>query len=376
MGMWSRLTATIATLLITLAFIAVAQAVQPDEVLADPALEGRARDEYLLPVISGEKTSCFAPTEADAGSDPAAMRTTAVRAGDDYVINGVKRFITGAGDSDVAQVFAVTDPQKRARGGITGFLVDMDTPGVKLAASYDLMVDDKPCEIVFDNVRVPAWKRIGNEGEGFKHAQSWINSGRLRHGARSLGGVAAFRFWPYALESRGESELLPGSRVTPALFGVLGVRPILGRALTDDDARVGAPKVAVIVVGTFFQMVLVLANTTRQTDPALLEAAQTLGAGDLTSQAPEEGGDETAHVAGAFNRMARELAAREFVAGDTYTIADISLFAYVGRSREAELPLDELANVVAWIERVEAQPEFLAEVFPYSIDPHSSRELP
>ncbi len=150
-------------------------------------LEGRAREEYLLPIISGEKTSCFAQTEADAGSDPAAMRTQAVRDGDDYVINGVKRFITGADEADFAQVFAVTDPEKRARGGITGFLVDMNTPGVKVAASYDLMIDDKPCEIVFDNVRVPAWKRIGQEGEGFKHAQSWINSGRIRHGARSLG---------------------------------------------------------------------------------------------------------------------------------------------------------------------------------------------
>jgi acyl-CoA dehydrogenase len=151
------------------------------------ALEGRAREEYLLPVINGTKTSCFAQTEADAGSDPAAMRTTAVKDGDHYVINGVKRFITGADEVDFAQVFAVTDTEKRARGGITGFLVDMNTPGVKVAASYDLMVDDKPCEIVFDNARVPEWKRIGQEGDGFKHAQSWLNSGRIRHGARSLG---------------------------------------------------------------------------------------------------------------------------------------------------------------------------------------------
>jgi acyl-CoA dehydrogenase len=152
-------------------------------------LEGQAREQYLLPVISGEKRSCFAQTEAEAGSDPAAMRTNAVRDGDFYVINGVKRFITGADEADFAQVFAVTDPEKRSRGGITGFLVDMDTPGVKVAASYDLMVDDKPCEIVFDNVRVPAWKRIGKEGEGFKQAQSWLNSGRIRHGARSLGVI-------------------------------------------------------------------------------------------------------------------------------------------------------------------------------------------
>jgi acyl-CoA dehydrogenase len=150
-------------------------------------LEGEARENYLLPVIRGEKVSCFAQTEPDAGSDPANMRTTAVREGEHYVINGVKRFITNAERADFAQVFAVTDPQKKARGGISGFLVDMDTPGVRVAAQYDLMVDDKPCEIVFDNVRVPAKNRIGNEGDGFRHAQSWINAGRIRHGARSLG---------------------------------------------------------------------------------------------------------------------------------------------------------------------------------------------
>lgn len=150
-------------------------------------LGGEMRERYLMPVIRGEKRSCFAQTEADAGSDPAAMRTNAVRDGDHYVINGVKRFITGADEADFAQVFAVTDPEKRARGGISAFVVDMNTPGVRVAASYDLMVDDKPCEIVFDNVKVPVANRIGKEGEGFGLAQSWINAGRIRHGARSLG---------------------------------------------------------------------------------------------------------------------------------------------------------------------------------------------
>jgi acyl-CoA dehydrogenase len=117
------------------------------------------------------------------------MRTNAVRDGDHYVINGVKRFITGADEADFVQVFAVTDPEKRARGGISGFLVDMNTPGVRVAASYDLMVDDKPCEIVFENVRVPAANLIGQEGEGFRLAQNWINAGRIRHGARSLGVI-------------------------------------------------------------------------------------------------------------------------------------------------------------------------------------------
>ncbi len=106
------------------------------------SLGGDARENYLLPVIRGEKVSCFAQTEADAGSDPAAMRTTAVRDGGSYVINGVKRFIKNADEADFAQVFAVTDPEKRARGGITGFLVDMDTPGVnsRPVGTYDSRV--------------------------------------------------------------------------------------------------------------------------------------------------------------------------------------------------------------------------------------------
>jgi len=72
----------------------------------------------------------------------------------------------------------------------------------------------------------------------------------------------------------------------------------------------------------------------------------------------------------------RELASRPFIAGDAYTIADISLFAYTSRAHEAKLPLGDFANVVAWIERVEAQPGFLAKMYPYSIDPNSGGELP
>lgn len=72
----------------------------------------------------------------------------------------------------------------------------------------------------------------------------------------------------------------------------------------------------------------------------------------------------------------RELAARPFIAGDAYTIADISLFAYTSRADEAKLPLGDFANVVAWIARVEAQAGFLAKTYPYSIDPHSAGELP
>ena len=150
-------------------------------------LDERQKQEYLLPVIRGEKKHCFAQTEPDAGGDPASIRTTAVRDGDDYVINGYKRFITAAKSADFAQVIAVTDRKKGARGGISAFLVDMNTPGLTIVRAQKTMMDDEPYEVAFDNVRVPAWKRIGAEGDGFKFGQTWITAGRIRHGARALG---------------------------------------------------------------------------------------------------------------------------------------------------------------------------------------------
>ena len=78
----------------------------------------------------------------------------------------------------------------------------------------------------------------------------------------------------------------------------------------------------------------------------------------------------------ALHILDRELASRPFIAGDAYTIADISLFAYTSRAIEAKLPLGDFANIAAWIGRVEAEPGFLATMYPYSIDPHSSGELP
>ncbi len=151
------------------------------------SLTGDQKSRYLDPVLAGKKRACFAQTEPDAGADPSSMRTRAVRDGNRYVINGVKRFITHAEKSDFAQVIAVTDPAKGARGGISCFLVDMDTPGVRIATQHQTMMGDAPCEIVFENVEVPEENRVGREGEGFATAQRWLNEGRIRHGARACG---------------------------------------------------------------------------------------------------------------------------------------------------------------------------------------------
>ena len=143
---------------------------------------------FLFPVLRGEKRVCFAQTEPDAGSDPANMRTRAIQDGDHYVLNGTKRFITGAGRADYGQVMAVTDPEKRARGGITCFIVDMKSSGVTLERQWPTMMGDAPWQINFDNARVPATNIIGDLGRGFYLAQKWIQEGRIRgHGAWPLG---------------------------------------------------------------------------------------------------------------------------------------------------------------------------------------------
>src|SRR5258705_4778236 len=143
---------------------------------------------FLEPVLRGELRFCFAQTEPDAGSDPANMRTRAVKNGDHFVVNGTKRFITAAGRSDYAQLMALTDPEKKARGGITCFAVDLKSPGVHLERQWPTMMGEAPWQLLFDKVRVPAPNVIAQAGGGFSIAQKWIGEGRIRgHGARPVG---------------------------------------------------------------------------------------------------------------------------------------------------------------------------------------------
>jgi acyl-CoA dehydrogenase len=146
------------------------------------------KERFLHPVLRGEKRVCFAQTEPDAGSDPGSIRTRAVRDGDDFVINGTKRFITGAGEADLAQLMVATDPDKGAKGGITCFMLDLTSPGVTLVESWPTITGEPLWEIRLQDVRVPADNVIGDLGEGFRLGQQWLSEGRIRtHGARSLG---------------------------------------------------------------------------------------------------------------------------------------------------------------------------------------------
>jgi len=151
------------------------------------SLSNEQKKRYLDPVLKGEKSTAFAQTEPDAGADPGGMRTTAVREGDYYHINGYKRFIAHAKGADFLQLVAATDPKKGSRGGLTVFLVDMDTPGVSIAGKTVHMMGDVTYEIALDDVKVPVENRIGNEGDGMKAAQTWINANRVAQAARGLG---------------------------------------------------------------------------------------------------------------------------------------------------------------------------------------------
>ncbi|MFD7369712.1 acyl-CoA dehydrogenase family protein [Nocardiopsis alba] len=157
---------------------------EADNILYHADEEQRRR--YLLPTIEGELRSCFAITEPGAGSDAKAIRTRAVRDGDAWVLNGEKTFITGGNEADFALVFAVTDPEKGADGGVTCFLVDRDMGWT--SEPIDTMGERRPASLVFQDVRVPSSNVLGEEGRGFALAMRWIGKGRYLLPARALGG--------------------------------------------------------------------------------------------------------------------------------------------------------------------------------------------
>ena len=144
------------------------------------------KEKYLIPVISGDKRTCFALTEPNGGSDPSQMRTTAVREGDHYRINGTKIFITGADKADFVQLFCRTIDNGQDLG-VSCFLVDRNTPGLTLGQNFELMTPDRPWELVFDEVRVPSEQLVGGVGKGWDLAREFLDVGRLIHGPKAIG---------------------------------------------------------------------------------------------------------------------------------------------------------------------------------------------
>ncbi len=161
-------------------------------IILDGTEEQRRR--YLPRLASGEWTGCFALTEPEAGSDAAGIRTTAEFKDGRWVLNGRKQFITNGDVARLATVFAVTDGEKRARGGITAFLVEKGFPGFFVGTIERKMGmrGSHTCELIFDNCQVPPENVLGGRagvGRGFQTAMKVLDKGRLTLGASALGAA-------------------------------------------------------------------------------------------------------------------------------------------------------------------------------------------
>ena len=148
------------------------------------------KSKYMEQLCAGDKLACFALSEPNAGSDAANIQTNARLNGDAYELNGVKHFITSGDLADFATVFAVTDKNLGARGGITAFWVDLNQPGVKRGPNDKKMGlrGSHTCELVFQDAKVPADHVIGKVGMGFITAMKTLDLGRLSLGAGCVGG--------------------------------------------------------------------------------------------------------------------------------------------------------------------------------------------
>jgi butyryl-CoA dehydrogenase len=144
--------------------------------------------ELLVPLAEGRHLGAFSLSEPGAGSDAASQKTTAIRDGDEYVINGIKNWVTNGDHADTIVLMAMTDPSQGHRG-ITAFLVDTHAPGcsvVKVEKKLGIR-SAHSCQMAYDNYRIPAWRRLGDEGQGFKIAMTTLNAGRIGIAAQALG---------------------------------------------------------------------------------------------------------------------------------------------------------------------------------------------
>jgi hypothetical protein len=150
------------------------------------------KQRFLKPLARGDMLGAFCLTEPHVGSEAGGLRTTAVRDGDDYVLNGVKQFITSGKNGDVAIVMAVTD-KAAGKKGISAFLVPTSTPGYQVARIEDKMGQhaSDTAQINFENCRVPAANRLGEEGQGLKIALSGLEGGRIGIASQSVGMARA-----------------------------------------------------------------------------------------------------------------------------------------------------------------------------------------
>ncbi|MGQ9653982.1 MAG: acyl-CoA dehydrogenase family protein [Thermodesulfobacteriota bacterium] len=150
---------------------------------------------YLPKLSTGEHLAAFALTESMGGSDVASFRTKAVRKGDEYILNGVKTFITNGGVADVITVYALTDPEKGGHKGASVFVVEKDSPGLKVGKKEDKMGIrwSDTSELIFEDCRVPAENLLAQEGHGFLILMKTLEFSRAGGAAEAGGGAAGAR---------------------------------------------------------------------------------------------------------------------------------------------------------------------------------------
>jgi len=200
------------------------------------------KSKYLPRLASGELVASFALTEPGSGSDAASLSTTAARSGDDYVINGTKRFITNAPEAGIFTVMARTDPNDKGARGISAFIVERGTPGLSLGKPDRKMGQRgaHTCDVIFENCRVPSTQLIGAvEGVGFKTAMKVLDKGRL-HIAAVCVGVAERMLsdaLAYALERKQFGQAIAEFQLVQAMLADSKTEIYAARSMVLDAAR-------------------------------------------------------------------------------------------------------------------------------------------
>lgn len=202
-----------------------------------------AQKQYYLPKLAaGEIIGSFALTEAGSGSDAASLRTTAVRDGDFYILNGSKRYITNAPEASIFTVMARTDPVKRGASAISAFIVEKDAPGLSLGKIDKKMGQQgaHTCDVIFENCKVPAANLIGGkESVGFKTAMKVLDKGRLHIAAVCVG--AAERMLAdalaYAMERQQFGQPIAEFQLIQAMLADSKAEIYAARSMVLDAAR-------------------------------------------------------------------------------------------------------------------------------------------
>ncbi|OHV43409.1 hypothetical protein CC117_32715 [Parafrankia colletiae] len=217
------------------------------------AMNEDQRRRYLEPLLRAEIEGCFAITEPDAGSDASQVLTKARQEGDEWIINGTKQFITHGQYADFVQVVAKTDPDERPSRRLSVFIVDKGTPGFSVGATHHTMGEDRPVDLVFDDVRVPASAMVGDRGGALRYAIGSISQARINVGSLAIGksqyllqqmiGYASMR------EAFGkkigafqfiQGHIVESSMEIEAALGILRTATTLAGEDTDEARRLAA----------------------------------------------------------------------------------------------------------------------------------------